>query len=509
MTTLDVAFTPERFELVGATSGTVLLRVAGLWEAASEIELGPITLVVDGGSGPTTLHPLPDPSGTSPVAAPEGRPWRGAFPVARSLAEGSRYELHTADGVIAELDAPEPVAAPPAGPPASRGPSEQERLAARIEALTAERDELAAERDALALERARMAERLDELEGRVRERGHSTAPVKRELAAAKHTIRELKAALASAEAGDATEAVRRADELDTRVEALSAEREATRRRLAEQETDLRDRTTQLGSLKREKSAAQHALRDAQRRLDEAEDARARAAAERDELRTMLATVTSDAGLDPDSDSARDLRAALLAAQQELARERSRTEAAEHRADSGVHRTEGEARVAAAAVDEDVSLLHEEIVRLRGEAETAQARVAALSDELLRARDAADDAAARYRQEAEARQLAEARAAGTAPAAPDPQPQDRAEAEADAEPLRNEAARLRAQLEALEHETADARKRLESLSTELLSARRDGQEAVERFRDEAEARERAEARAASLAAELDRLTAAGD
>src|SRR4051812_17581677 len=86
---MSVAFEVERFERVDASSGTVLLRLAGTFRADAATEFGAPQLVVDG-RRTRRVPPLPDPAAAPPAAEPGGRSWRAAFAVASELLEGHR-----------------------------------------------------------------------------------------------------------------------------------------------------------------------------------------------------------------------------------------------------------------------------------------------------------------------------------------------------------------------------------------------------------------------------------
>jgi hypothetical protein len=135
---------------------------------------------------------------------------------------------------------------------------------------------------------------------------------------------------------------------------------------------------------------------------------------------------------------------------------------------------------------ETSELRRRVSQLEAEVLAGQEHVEALSARLADAQRDTEQAIGRAREEAEARDRAEAEAAGgrrrrTGGAQPD----NRTEA-------------LQAQLAALEAEAEAARADADRMSTQLLEARRELERASEQLKDEAEARMRAESRAAATA-----------
>jgi hypothetical protein len=139
-------------------------------------------------------------------------------------------------------------------------------------------------------------------------------------------------------------------------------------------------------------------------------------------------------------------------------------------------------------------LRSRVLELEHDLEETRRHAQSLGNALSDARRQLDEAVQRLREEAEARDRAEARSTGPEPqivaTAADPEaPQDEPDARG-----------LHARVEALEPEAATARDEADRLATLLLVAGRQLQDAADRLRDETEARMRAEARAEGAATE---------
>ncbi|MBV9213864.1 MAG: hypothetical protein JOZ25_09495, partial [Actinobacteria bacterium] len=90
-----LSFDVESVEFVPAGEEIGLLRLAGRWVAPAERVLHEVSLVAADGGELTHVQPLPDPSGSVPTAAPDGRAWRAAFSMntAVALGESSAFML--------------------------------------------------------------------------------------------------------------------------------------------------------------------------------------------------------------------------------------------------------------------------------------------------------------------------------------------------------------------------------------------------------------------------------
>jgi hypothetical protein len=151
-----VEFEVERFERVTAGSGALLLRVAGRWRSAAELELGPATLLVDDGRTSHRLDALPGPDATTAETDRHGRPWRAAFAAPADLLDGGprAFSLQAGHVVVA---LPAPVRAELAGEQSTvdreLAAAQQEVAAARVEAdgLRAQAQELTARLEAMEL----------------------------------------------------------------------------------------------------------------------------------------------------------------------------------------------------------------------------------------------------------------------------------------------------------------------------------------------------------------------
>ncbi len=297
-------FDIERFERVDASSGTVLLRVAGRWHAPARDRLSAPELLLDVGGHVRNLRPLPTPDDLRPTCGPDPPMWRAAYsaPADVVASPGASYLLST-DGVVVELPIPGPArtrSAPPAkrGAPApagdqvATGPAAAERRvreltqrlavveearaqadraagAARKEASAAVRRAEAASRAALdqardAIERARTEAREELGRTAVDARSASEIAVQEARAQARRATAEAEAARKALERSHRATSLRgeeRANELARALSELAQrdlELEAVSARAAQADAAIAEAQV----LRAERDAAAAALRDA-------------------------------------------------------------------------------------------------------------------------------------------------------------------------------------------------------------------------------------------------------
>src|SRR3954468_11480339 len=97
-------FEVQSFEQVPSSPGTVLLRIAGRWLAASPERVPAPLLLLDDGGRILRPPPLPGPEDAAPLASPEGPLWRASFSAPADVVADARVFYALQAGVGRHID---------------------------------------------------------------------------------------------------------------------------------------------------------------------------------------------------------------------------------------------------------------------------------------------------------------------------------------------------------------------------------------------------------------------